>query len=50
MEWLNEPDHKGSIVIVHCGGSFDFQLLLRQFLVNTQLRIKKVKYRLLRGN
>ena len=36
MEWLNKPEHKGSIVIAHCGGSFDFQLLLRQFLVDTQ--------------
>ena len=50
MEWLNKPEHKGSIVIAHCGGSFDFQLLLRQFLVDTQLRMKKVKYPLLRGN
>ena len=50
MEWLNEPEHKGSIVIAHCGGGFDFQLLLRQFLTNTQLRMKKVKYPLLRGN
>ena len=50
MEWLNEPEHKGSIVIAHCGGGFDFQLLLHQFLTDTQLRMKKVKFPLLRGN
>ena len=50
MEWLNEKENKGALLIAHCGGSFDFQLILRQFLVSGQLRLKKVKNPLLRGN
>ena len=50
MEWLNEKENKGALLIAHCGGSFDFQLILRQYLVSGQLRLKKVKNPLLRGN
>ena len=50
MEWLNDSSNKGAVVLAHCGGSFDFQLILRQFLVSGQLRLKKVKAPLLRGN
>ena len=50
MEWLNKKENKGALLIAHCGGSFDFQLILRQFLVSGQLRLKKVKNPLLRGN
>ena len=50
MEWLNEKENKGALLIAHCGGSFDFQLILRQFLVSGQLRLKKVKNPLLCGN
>ena len=50
MEWLSHESNNGAIVIAHCGGSFDFQLILRQFLVSGQLRLKRVKSPLLRGN
>ena len=50
MDFLNEEQNKGSIVIAHCGGSFDFQLLMRHFLVCGQLRMKKVRAPLMRGN
>ena len=50
MDFLNMDENNGSVVIAHCGGSFDFQLLMRQFLVCGQLRLKKVKCPLMRGN
>ena len=50
MEWLNLPQNEGSLLIAHCGGSFDFQLIMREFLSCGQLRMKKVKSPLLRGN
>ena len=50
MEWLGLPRHTGSIVIAHCGGSFDFQMILRYFLSDAVLRMKKVKAPLMRGN
>ena len=50
MSFLNEDQNKGAVVIAHCGGLFDFQLLMRQFLVCGQLRLKKVKAPLMRGN
>ena len=50
MEWLNLLQNEGSLVIAHCGGRFDFQLILREFLTCGQLRMKKVKSPLLRGN
>ena len=43
MNWLGLPRHKGSIVIAHCGGSFDFQMILRYFLSDDVLQMKKVK-------
>jgi len=50
MAWLGLPINKGAYVIAHCGGSFDFQLILRYFLSNEVLRMKKVKAPLMRGN
>ena len=31
MDFLNMNESKGALVIAHCGGYFDFQLLMRQF-------------------
>ena len=50
MQWLGKPKHKGSYVIAHCGGSFDFQMMLKYFLSDEVLRLKKVKAPLMRGN
>ena len=50
MGWLALPVNTGAYVIAHCGGSFDFQMILRYFLSDEVLRMKKVKAPLLRGN
>ena len=50
MAWLGLPINTGAYVIAHCGGSFDFQMILRYFLSNEVLRMKKVKAPLMRGN
>ena len=52
MDWLGDTKNKGSIVIAHCGGAFDFQILYRQFLDASakHARTKKVKPPLLRGS
>ena len=50
MQWLGLPKQKGSYVIAYCGGSFDFQMILKYFLSDEVLRMTKVKAPLLRGN
>ena len=50
MGWLALPVNTGAYVVAHCGGSFDFQMILRYFLSDEVLRMKKVKPPLLRGN
>ena len=50
MDFLNSPKNRGALLIAHCGGLFDFQLIYRMFLGEDQLRMKKVKDPLLRGN
>ena len=50
MDFLNLPKYRGALLIAHCGGMFDFQLIYRMFLGEDQLRMKKVKDPLLRGN
>ena len=49
MQWLNLPIHTGAYVIAHCGGGFDFQMILRYFLSDQVLRMKKVKAPLMCG-
>ena len=39
MEWLSDKSNNGAIVLAHCGGSFDFQLILTvlsQWTIETQ--------------
>ena len=50
MQWVGLPMHTGAYVIAHCGGSFDFQMILRYFLSDQVLRMKKVKAPLMTGN
>ena len=50
MGWLALPVNTGAYVVAHCGGSFDFQMILCYFLSDEVLRMKKVKAPLLRGN
>lgn len=50
MEWLALPMNNRSIVIAHCGGSFDFQFIFERFLRSDILKIKGVEPPLLRGN
>lgn len=50
MDWLSLPEHKNAYLIAHCGGIFDFQMVFREFLAPNQLRAKKLKNPLLRGN
>ena len=49
MAWLALLINAGAYVIPHCGGSFDFQMILRFFLSDEVLRMKKVKAPLMRG-
>ena len=39
----------GAYVIAHCGGSLDFQMILRYFLSGEVLKMKKVKAPLMCG-
>ena len=41
MNWLAQPQNKGAIVLSHCGGSFDFQMIYKFFLGEEVLRLKK---------
>ena len=50
MAFLNKEVNKDTIVIAHCGGLFNFQLLMRQFLVCGQFHLKKVKATPMQGN
>ena len=50
MAWLALPANTGAYVVAHCGGSFDFQMILRYFLSDAVHRMKKVKAPLMRGN
>ena len=50
MHWLSQPEQEGALVLAHCGGRFDFQFIFRKYLEEDQLRLKKVKPPLLKGN
>ena len=50
MLWLGLTMHTGSNVIAHCGGSFNFQMILRYLLLDQILRMKKVKAPLMHGD
>ena len=43
MAWLSLPINTGAYIIAHCGGSFDFKMVLRNFLSDEVLRMKKVE-------
>ena len=50
MNWLSDPINNKTIVIAHCGGSFDFQFLFERFLKSDILKLKSVEAPLMRGN
>jgi hypothetical protein len=50
VAYLCEPCNCGAYLIAHCGGSFDFQITFKAYLDENQLRLKKVRNPLLRGN
>mmetsp|Transcript_12651 Transcript_12651/g.16301 ORF Transcript_12651/g.16301 Transcript_12651/m.16301 type:complete len:1243 (-) Transcript_12651:1394-5122(-) len=52
MEWLMLPEHNKAMVMCHCGGAFDFQILMEETLrPNRPWMVQgKIKAPLLRGN
>ena len=50
MERLVISQNTNTVVLAHCGGSFDFQMNYKYFLSDYVLRLKKKKPPLLHGN
>ena len=50
MRWLMLPEHHKAIVICHCGGAFDFQILMEETLSGKYFKFGRPKAPLLRGN
>ena len=49
FNFITQPDHKDFIVIAHCGGRFDFQLLYKHFLSSDVMRQGHQKDPLMKG-
>ena len=49
MKWICQPHHQNYIVMAHCGGRFDFQMLYEEYLTSSFFRQGKQKDPIMKG-